>query len=157
KSSYETPSSSPSPASSPTLPIWKRYRGTFGPILDTETEDDESEAEGVDSGSEESKDEGPDLEGDEAGSEQQQTFLVEDTAMNEPLGLGYRAARRRALELAEYPVPSTFEVGHSSRSVPDQQRVDETPRIPTHSIWVDLEGGTVYLDIEIDPRSCAPI
>ncbi|GJT19189.1 hypothetical protein Tco_0877895 [Tanacetum coccineum] len=61
RSSYETPSSSASPASSLTLPIWKRYQGTSKPILDTETKDDESEAEGVGSGSEELKDEGLDL------------------------------------------------------------------------------------------------
>ncbi|GKD85419.1 hypothetical protein Tco_1356573, partial [Tanacetum coccineum] len=36
KSSYETPSPSASLASSPTLPIRKRYRGTSEPILDTE-------------------------------------------------------------------------------------------------------------------------
>ncbi|GJY66735.1 hypothetical protein Tco_0468973 [Tanacetum coccineum] len=36
RSSYES-SSSPSPA----LPVWKRYRGTFEPILDTDSEEDE--------------------------------------------------------------------------------------------------------------------
>nr|GEX78736.1 hypothetical protein [Tanacetum cinerariifolium] len=129
RSSYETPSSSPSPTSSPTLLIQKRYRGTSELILDTDTEDDESEAEGTDSGSEESKDE----------------------------GLGYRVARCRTLELAEDPVPSMFEVGQSSRSVPNQQRADETPRIPTHPTWVDPEDNIVYQDIKIDPRSCAPV
>ncbi|GKD22446.1 hypothetical protein Tco_1224149 [Tanacetum coccineum] len=125
---YETPSSLPSPTSSLTLPIRKRYQGSYEPILDTETEDDESEAEGVRSGSKESEDEGPDSEGKEAASEQQQqAVLVEDTTANEPLGLGYRAARCRALELVEDPAPSTF------------------------------EDGTIYLDIEIDPRSRAPV
>ncbi|GKD75127.1 hypothetical protein Tco_1333409 [Tanacetum coccineum] len=80
---------------------------------------------------------------------------VEDTAADEPLGLGYGAARRRALELAEDPVPSTFEVGQSSRSVPNQQRADEisTPRLPTHPTWVDPKDGTVYIDIEFDATS----
>ncbi|GJX26463.1 hypothetical protein Tco_0232759 [Tanacetum coccineum] len=50
KSSYETPSSS---SSSPTLPLWKRYRGTSELIADTETESDESEDEGTDLESEE--------------------------------------------------------------------------------------------------------
>ncbi|GKC77294.1 hypothetical protein Tco_1128068 [Tanacetum coccineum] len=71
RSFYETPSSSTSPASSPTLPIWKRYRGTFEPILDTKTEGDESEAEGTGSESEESEDEGPALESDEDASKEQ--------------------------------------------------------------------------------------
>ncbi|GKA95348.1 hypothetical protein Tco_0817386 [Tanacetum coccineum] len=77
---------------------------------------------------------------------------VEDTTADELLGLGYRAARRHALELVEDPAPNMFEVGQSFRSVPDQQRVDETPtpRIPTRPIWVDLEDGTVYIDIEFD-------
>ncbi|GKD27642.1 hypothetical protein Tco_1233856 [Tanacetum coccineum] len=61
-SSYETPSSSDSLASSSTLTIWKRYRGTSELILDTKTEDDESEAEGAGSGSEESENKGLGLE-----------------------------------------------------------------------------------------------
>ncbi|GKB16297.1 hypothetical protein Tco_0850220 [Tanacetum coccineum] len=130
KSSFETPSSSPSPLPSPTLHIWKSYRGTSELILDTETEDDESEAEGAGLGSEESEDKGPNSEGEEAA-----------------------AARRHALKLAEDPAPTTFEVGQSSRLVPDQLRANETPRIPTHPTWVDLEHDTIYLDIEIDPRS----
>ncbi|GJV35072.1 hypothetical protein Tco_1407549 [Tanacetum coccineum] len=132
-SSYETPSSSASPASSPTLPIRKRYYGTSDPILDTETEGDELEAEGTGSESEESEDEGPGSEGEETAYEdqQQQAVLIEGTATDEPMGLGYRAARRYALELATGPVPSTFEVGQSS--------------------------STIYLDIEFDPPSCVPV
>ncbi|GKD81114.1 hypothetical protein Tco_1347953 [Tanacetum coccineum] len=110
RSSYETPSSSPSLASSTTLPIRKRYRGTFEPIFGTKTEDGELEVEGTSLRSEESKDEGPGSEGEEAAPEQQQqAVLVEDTIADEPLGLGYQAAKRRALELVEDPAPSTFE------------------------------------------------
>nr|GEW54232.1 ribonuclease H-like domain-containing protein [Tanacetum cinerariifolium] len=47
RSSYETPSSSLSSASSPTLPSRKRYRGTSELIADTETESDESKDEGT--------------------------------------------------------------------------------------------------------------
>nr|GEY98502.1 hypothetical protein [Tanacetum cinerariifolium] len=61
RSSYETLSSSASPASSMTLLIRKRYRGTFEPILDTKTEGDESEAEGTSSKSEDLEEEGPDV------------------------------------------------------------------------------------------------
>ncbi|GKC30857.1 hypothetical protein Tco_1038151 [Tanacetum coccineum] len=158
-SSFETPSSSPSPSPSPTLYIRKRYRGTSEPILDIETKDDELEAEGAGSVNEESEDKGPGLEGEEDASEDQQKQVVpvEDTTVDKPLGLGYRAAIRRALKLEEDPVPSTFEVGQSSRSVLDQLRANKTPRIPTHPTWVDPDHDTIYLDIEIDPRSHAPI
>nr|GEV32682.1 putative ribonuclease H-like domain-containing protein [Tanacetum cinerariifolium] len=68
RSSYETPSSSASPASSSTLPLRIRYRRTSESILDIETEG------------------------------------VRGQAADEPLGLGYRAARHRVLELAKgYP------------------------------------------------------
>ncbi|GKE21824.1 hypothetical protein Tco_1433336 [Tanacetum coccineum] len=125
RSSYETPSSSASPASSLTLPLRKRYRGTSEPILNTETEGDESEAEGISSNNEELEEEG--------------------------LGLKrYGAARHRALKLAEGTSHSTYEVGQSSRSVPVQQTVDETttPRLPVCTTWEDLVDGTVYTDIE---------
>ncbi|GKA97771.1 hypothetical protein Tco_0825665, partial [Tanacetum coccineum] len=157
---YETPSLSASPTSSLTHLIWKRYRGSSESILDAEIEDDELEAEGASSGSEESKDEGPGSKGEEDASEeeQQQAVKVEDTTADKPLGLGYRAARRCALELAKDPVPSTFEVGQRSRSVPNQQRADEMPRLPTRPTWVDREDGTVYIDIEFDaPPVRAPI
>ncbi|GKB75128.1 hypothetical protein Tco_0936540, partial [Tanacetum coccineum] len=73
-----------------TLPIWKRTRG-------------------------------PNLEGEEAAPkrQQQQAAPVEVTTTDRPLGLGYVAARRCALELAEKITHSTFEIGQSSRSVPD--------------------------------------
>ncbi|GKG61844.1 hypothetical protein Tco_0623561, partial [Tanacetum coccineum] len=73
--------------------------------------------------------------------------------------LGYGVARRRVLELAEGP-PSTFEVGQSSRNVPDRQTTDEitTPRLPVRTTWEDLVDGTVYTDIEcIMPPVHAPV
>ncbi|GJV73414.1 hypothetical protein Tco_1493409 [Tanacetum coccineum] len=68
--------------------------------------------------SEELEDEGPDSEGYEAAPEgqQQQVTPVEVTTADRPLGLGYGAARRRALEIAEEITPSTFEIRHSSRA-----------------------------------------
>ncbi|GJS50246.1 hypothetical protein Tco_0600367 [Tanacetum coccineum] len=87
RSFYETPSSSASPAPSLTLPIPKRYRGTSEPMLDIETEDDKSKAEGAGSGT-----------------------PVEVTIADRPLGLGYSAARRHSLEIAEEITPSTFEI-----------------------------------------------
>nr|GEY65469.1 hypothetical protein [Tanacetum cinerariifolium] len=122
---YETPSLLASPASSPTLPIWKRYQGISKPILVTETEGNESEAEGIRSESKESEEEGPGSEGEEV-------------------------TRRRVQELVEDPMPSTFEVGQSSRSVPDQQVADKTHMLPARPTWVDLEDGTIYIDIKLD-------
>ncbi|GKB01924.1 hypothetical protein Tco_0829968 [Tanacetum coccineum] len=60
---------------------------------------------------------------------------------------------------AEEITPGTFDIGQSSKSVPDQQVADETPtpRIHVRTTWIDLEDGTVYLDIEIDPLSRAPV
>ncbi|GKC91199.1 hypothetical protein Tco_1151848 [Tanacetum coccineum] len=112
----------------------KKNKDEASMLEDTETKIKESEAEGTDSEGEESEDEGHDLE-------------------------GYEAARRRALELAEEIAPSTFKVGQSSRSVLDQQVADgtPTPRIPACTTWIDPEDGIVYLDIKIDPLSCAPV
>ncbi|GJU96390.1 hypothetical protein Tco_1321146, partial [Tanacetum coccineum] len=117
----------------------------------TETEGDVSENEGPSSESDESKDEGPSSGSKEAASkDQQQAVLVEGTAANEPMDLGYKVARNCVLELVEGSVPSTFMIGQSSRSVPEQQVVDETPRLPTHPTWVDPEDGTVYINIEFN-------
>ncbi|GJZ87759.1 hypothetical protein Tco_0659369 [Tanacetum coccineum] len=123
RSSYETSSSS-----SLTLPTRKRYRGTSELILDTKTEDESSDSDaeregyglddegqglddeghgldddghGLDDEGHGLEDEGPTTEEEEeeaAPEGQQQAVQVMDTAVDEPLGLGYRAARRRALE-----------------------------------------------------------
>ncbi|GJZ21717.1 hypothetical protein Tco_0558756 [Tanacetum coccineum] len=73
---------------------------------------------------------------------------------------GYGAARRRVLELAEGPTPSTFKVGQSSRNVPDKQTADEitTPRLPVRATWEDIVDVTVYTNIEcVMPPVRAPI
>ncbi|GJY54073.1 hypothetical protein Tco_0445737 [Tanacetum coccineum] len=117
RSSYETPSLSSSPAPSSTLPIRNRYQGTSEPILVTKTEDDESQAEGASSGSEESEDEGPDSEGDDVAPEgqQQQAAPFEVTTADRPLWLGYGAARRRALYviLTDSPTLASEDMIHS--------------------------------------------
>ncbi|GJW31726.1 hypothetical protein Tco_0051758 [Tanacetum coccineum] len=81
RSSYETPS----PSSSLTLPIRKRYRGT-------------SELDG-----------GPGSEEEAVPEGQQQAFPTEDTAVDKPLGLGYGALRHHELVVGEGEMPSTFE------------------------------------------------
>ncbi|GJU45891.1 hypothetical protein Tco_1203157 [Tanacetum coccineum] len=157
KSSYETPSPSSSPTSSPTLLSRKRYQGTFDPIEDTEVEDT-----GLETEREESEDEDPGSESEEAASEdrQQQAVLVKGTTADELIGLGYEAARRCALELAEGTTYNKYEVGQSSRSVPFQQISDKTtlPRLPIRTIWEDPMEDTVYMDIECDiPPVRAPV
>ncbi|GJS42882.1 putative reverse transcriptase domain-containing protein [Tanacetum coccineum] len=132
RSSYETPSPSP------TLLVRKRYRGIFELILDTKIEDESSDSDAEREGLEDEgyglEDKSPGTEEEEATPEgQQQAVPVVDTTADEPLRLGYGALRRRELALGEGSMPSTFEVGHISRSVSEQQRVEETraPRIPT--------------------------
>ncbi|GJU72607.1 hypothetical protein Tco_1264012 [Tanacetum coccineum] len=145
----------PSPSSLPTLPLRKRYRGISELIVDTESESLESASE-----REGSKDGVPDMEEEETTIEgQQQAVPVVDTAADGPLGLGYGALRHHELALGEGPVPSTFMVGQSSRTVPDQQMADGTltPRTPACTTWIDPKGGTIYLDIKVDPRSYVPV
>ncbi|GJY05106.1 hypothetical protein Tco_0371046 [Tanacetum coccineum] len=130
KSSYETPSTS----SSSILPVRKRYRGTSELILDTDNKGDEVG------------------EGDAEEGEEDESSDVDDKRereSGEPLGLGYEAARRHALESTEEIAPSTYEVGHSSRSVPEQEGAEMIYafRQPTLVTWVDLEDGRVYTDI----------
>ncbi|GJU57482.1 hypothetical protein Tco_1235248 [Tanacetum coccineum] len=193
RSSYETPS----PSS--TLPVLKRYRGTFELILDTDSkgdklrdkdikEDEEDESLDADDERERSDDEdhgsndeghGSDDEGHGLGDEdnilddkglgleeeeeaapegQQQAVIVVYIAASEPLGLGYGAARRHALESIEEIAPSTYDVGKSSRSMPEQQGADRISafRQPTLTTWVDPEDDRVYTDILIYPP-VAPI
>nr|GEY15770.1 hypothetical protein [Tanacetum cinerariifolium] len=125
----------PSPSPSLTLPVRKRYRGTYELILDTDSEGDELGDEDIkedredktsdgDDERERSEDEGLCLEGKEeevVPEGQQQAVSATDTAVCKPLGLGYGTLRRRELAVGKDHVPSTFEVGQSSRSVPEQQ------------------------------------
>ncbi|GKA20836.1 hypothetical protein Tco_0700825 [Tanacetum coccineum] len=123
RSSYKIPSSS----SSSTLPIRKRYRGTYELILDTETEDKSSDSD-VEREGHGLEDEGPSSE-------------EEDEEEATPEG-------QQQLALGEGSVPSTFEVGQSSRSVLE---LEETWRIsafrqPTLVTWIDPKDGRVYTD-----------
>ncbi|GJT32954.1 hypothetical protein Tco_0923373 [Tanacetum coccineum] len=120
RSSYETPS----PSSSPTLYIWKRYRGTSKLVEDTKDESSDSDTE-----REGSEDEGPGLEDDGPGLEEEE-----------------EAADK------EGSVPSTFEIEQSSRSMSEQQRVEETPtpRPQVRATWVDPMDGIVYTDIPVN-------
>nr|GEY23170.1 hypothetical protein [Tanacetum cinerariifolium] len=146
RSIYKTPS----PSSSLTLPVRKRYLGTSELILDTNSEGDElgeedkssnvndereskgldDEGQGLDKEVYGLVDEGQGLEVEGHGMEEEeeaapegqpQAVLVVKIAASEPLGLRYGADRRRSLELTKEIAPSTYEVGQSSRSVPEQE------------------------------------
>nr|GEV34238.1 hypothetical protein [Tanacetum cinerariifolium] len=113
RSSYETPS----PSLSLTLSVQKRYIGTSELILDSDGEGDEL---GKVDTEEDEKDEGLGLKEEEAALEgQQQAVPVVETTVSEPLGHGYGALRRRELAVRGDQVPSTFEVGQSSRVYTD--------------------------------------
>ncbi|GJU91855.1 hypothetical protein Tco_1304278 [Tanacetum coccineum] len=148
RSSYKS-----SPSSSPLdLPSWKRYRGTSELVEDDEEEDEEVE-ESLDSNneSEDAVDEGPTAEGEDhaAGDE----APVVETAVGEPLGQGYGALRRQEIALGEGRMPSVFEVGQSSRSVPEHERPERVSalRQPTLTTWIDPEDGITYIDVPAYP------
>ncbi|GJU64071.1 hypothetical protein Tco_1245906 [Tanacetum coccineum] len=164
RSSYETPSSS----LSPTLPVRKRYRGTYELILDNDSEGDELGEEDIEEDEEDENDEGwgfkdegtgMEKEEDAAPEGQQYAVTVVNTAASEPLGRGYEAARYHALELTKEITPSTYEVGQSSRSVPEQEGVERISafRQPTLVTWVDPEDGRVYTDILTYVPLAAPV
>ncbi|GJY68621.1 hypothetical protein Tco_0471603 [Tanacetum coccineum] len=173
RSPYE---SSPSP--SPTLPVRKRYRGTSELVLSTDSEADElgNEEDSLDSdsGSEGAEDEGPaagdedpgmrdegfGLGEDEAVPEgQQRAAPVVETAVGEPLGLGYGALRRRELAAEEDQRYSTFEVGQGSGSAPEPERLERVSafRQPTLTTWTDPEDGTIYIDVPTYPPPAPPV
>ncbi|GJY14511.1 hypothetical protein Tco_0384933 [Tanacetum coccineum] len=119
-------------------------------VRDLDTEKEGSEDESSDSGEEEE---------DAAPEGQQQAVPVEDTTMDEPLGLRYRALRRRELALGEGLVPSTFEIGQSSRSMSEHEGAERVSafRQPTLVTWVDPEDGRVDTDILTYVPPVAPV
>ncbi|GKE29663.1 hypothetical protein Tco_1445047 [Tanacetum coccineum] len=181
RSSY-TPSSS-----SLAFPVWKRYQGTSKLILDTDSEDDElgeedtdedgedesldtdDEREGLDEEDRSLDDEGHSLDEEGLGLEgseedavpkgQQRAALVVETALGEPLGLGYGALRRRELAIEEDQVYSMFEVGQGSGSVLEPERPERVSalRQPTLTTWIDLEDGRAYIDVPAYPPPIPPV
>ncbi|GKB15390.1 hypothetical protein Tco_0849313 [Tanacetum coccineum] len=108
-------------------------------------EDGKDESSDADDERERSEDEGPGLEGREE----------EAVPEGEPLGIGYRVLRHLELGVEE----DTFEVGQSSRPMPEQQRVERVSpfRQPTLTTWVDPEDGRVYTDIPAYVPPVAPV
>ncbi|GKE03745.1 hypothetical protein Tco_1395763 [Tanacetum coccineum] len=67
---------------------------------------------------------------------QQRETPVVEIAVGEPLGLGYRALRRREIALGEGRMPSVFE--------------------PTLTTWIDPEDGITYIDVPAYPPPAPP-
>ncbi|GKE67886.1 hypothetical protein Tco_1522047 [Tanacetum coccineum] len=95
-----------------------------GPDINDEGHGKDDESRGID-------DEGHNVESDELGLEeeeeavpggQQQAASVKGTTVSAPLGLGYRALRRRELALEESHVYGTFEVRQGYGSTPVSKR-----------------------------------
>ncbi|GKA23401.1 hypothetical protein Tco_0709363 [Tanacetum coccineum] len=168
RSSYEIPSPS---SSSPTLPIRKRYRGTSELVEDTKDECSDSgtkregsqdEGPGLEDEGHGSEDKGPGLEEEEeevAPEGQQQIVPAEDTTVYEPLRLGYRVLRNSKLVVGEGKIPSMFEVGQSSRSVPEHEGTEKVSAFRQHTLvtWVDPEDGRVYTDIRTYVPPATPV
>nr|GFA26874.1 hypothetical protein [Tanacetum cinerariifolium] len=118
----------------------RRYRGTSEIILDTDSEEDKlgeedtKEDESLDTNDERemSKDEGPGLDGRE-----------EETVP----------------EVREDHVPSTFELGQRSRSVPEHEGVERVFvfRQPILDTWIEFKDGRVYIDIPAYVPPVAPV
>nr|GFC21605.1 hypothetical protein [Tanacetum cinerariifolium] len=113
-------------------------------------------------------DKGRDLEGEELSLKEdeedlpeghQQTVLIVDAIAIKPLGLGYEVLRRHEIAVGEDQVPSTFEVGQSSRFMPKQQGAKRVSafRQPTLITWVDSKDGRVYTDIPAYVPLVAPV
>nr|GEY43266.1 hypothetical protein [Tanacetum cinerariifolium] len=144
--------------SSPSLTflVQKRYRGTSKLILDTDSEGDElgdkddkeDEEEDVkesscsDSESEDAEDEGPTIKDEDPAVGDEglvRAALIVETAMGEPLRLGYEALRCQEIALGEGLMPSVFEVGQSFGFVPESKRPERVSALkhPTLTPWID--------------------
>ncbi|GJZ96439.1 hypothetical protein Tco_0668773, partial [Tanacetum coccineum] len=140
-----------------------------GPGMDDESYGLDDESHGRDDESHGIDDEGHSIESDRLGLEeeeeeavpggQQQAVLVMGTAVSAPLGLGYRALRRRELALGEDDVYSTFEFGQSSGSAPESERPERVSAFkqPTLTTWIDPKDGMVYIDVPTYPPPAPPV
>ncbi|GKD65772.1 hypothetical protein Tco_1307880 [Tanacetum coccineum] len=89
---------------------------------------------------------------------QQWAAPIAETVVGEPLGLGYRALRRREIALGEGRMPSVFEVGQSFGFIPESERPEivSALRQPTLNTWIHLEDGIVYIDVPTYPPPAPP-
>ncbi|GJU20773.1 hypothetical protein Tco_1154115 [Tanacetum coccineum] len=121
---------------------------------------DEDEGHGLDDEDRSVESDGHGLEGEEkvVPEGQQQAASVIETAVGEPLGLGYRALRHQDLAIEEDQVYSTFKVRKGYGSVPEPERPERvsTLRQPTLTTWIDLEDDITYIDIPACPPPAPP-
>nr|GEX33602.1 hypothetical protein [Tanacetum cinerariifolium] len=147
RSSYESSASS----SSPDLLLWKRSQGTYELVEDEEEEDDEEEDKedeeveeslDSDSESEDAEDEGP-TTGDQGLAAEDKGPAVRDeglaagdeglasvveTAIGEPLGLGYKALRCREIASREGQMPNVFQIVEERRAHLDMAEIIDSKR-----------------------------
>ncbi|GJU79133.1 hypothetical protein Tco_1276203, partial [Tanacetum coccineum] len=170
RSSYESlPSSSPLD-----LPSRKCYRGMSELVEEDKEEEDNEEEEhenieessDYDSESEGAEEEGPTAEdkdpaagGEGLAARDESPAPVMETVMGEPLGLGYRALRCREIALGEGQMPSIFEVGQSSRFVPEPNKPKRVLalRQPILTTWIDPEDGIAYINVLAYPPPTPPV
>ncbi|GKA66661.1 hypothetical protein Tco_0766469, partial [Tanacetum coccineum] len=116
---------------------------------DDEEDDDEEEDEEIDES----------LDSDSESEEAEDEAPVVETAVGEPLGLGYEALRRQEIALREGQMPSVFEVGQGSGSVPEPERPKRVSVLmqPTLSIWIDPKDGIAYIDVPTYPPPVPPV
>ncbi|GJR21685.1 hypothetical protein Tco_0970212 [Tanacetum coccineum] len=90
---------------------------------------------------------------------QQQAAPVVETTVGKPLGLGYGALRRREIASREGRMPSVFEVGQGSGSVPKPKRLERVSalRQPTLTTWIDPKDGIAYIDVPAYPLPAPPV
>ncbi|GJZ93780.1 hypothetical protein Tco_0665983 [Tanacetum coccineum] len=130
---------------------------------DDEEEDEEmEESSDSNSVSKDVEDEGPTAEDEDPATVpggQQWATPVAETAVDEPLGLGYEALRLREIALGEGRMPSVFEVGQSSGFVLEYERPKRVSalRQPTLTTWMDPEDGIVYIDVPVYPPPAPPV
>ncbi|GJR78795.1 hypothetical protein Tco_0149580 [Tanacetum coccineum] len=146
RSSYKTPSSSSSLA----FLVRKRYRGTFEPILDTDSEEDEIREEGTDEDGLDDEGHGLDDEGhsldDEGRSVESDGLGLEGKEEAVPKG------QQRAAPIVETAV------GQGSRSVPEPERLERVSalRQPILTTWIDPKDGISYIDVPVYPPPAPP-
>nr|GEZ52258.1 hypothetical protein [Tanacetum cinerariifolium] len=120
--------------------VRKRYRGTSEIILDTDSEGDEL--------------------GEEDTKKDESLDTNDEREMSKDVGPGLEGRDEETVpEVREDHVPSTFEVGQRSRSVPEHDGVERVFvfRQPILDTWIEFKDGRVYIDIPAYVPPVAPV
>nr|GEZ49967.1 hypothetical protein [Tanacetum cinerariifolium] len=178
RSSYDS-------SSSPTLPVRKRYRGTYELILGTDSKEDEEVEESLDSDSEseEVEDEGPTshgvdgksyglddesyglddesygVDGESYGLDDESRGIDDEDSCERAFRTWVWGVEYRELELEEDHVYSTFEVGQGSGSAPEPERSERVSafRQSTLTTWTDPKDGMIYINVHVYPPPAPPV